>query len=357
MKKIISILLALVTVTACVGMISASAATSWPSLSQSNYCEFTAAGTIPVYRNSNCSTRGTSSPAKSYNAYIDPGDVCRIYSISSSSVLLAYPTSSGMRTGYVKRSAVLGVSAPTEKITSKGTAYTYATAGGKSWGYVERNDSVYRCGTSNGYVAVIYTARSGNRGFKYAYVTSSDYNGAIKGNSTPGGESTPVNTSSWQYPMANAYVCGNNWATYYSPRASAGRPYHACLDLGSRTGDGNVYAAASGTVAAVGYNSANGYFVIIRHTISGTTVYSFYAHLSTYSVSKGQSVSKGKKIGVFGNTGSASAGAHLHFAITNALYTGGGYYGYVSSISGNKCTYGGATYYNPAYVIQYNRLP
>lgn len=354
----ISILLAIVTVVVCVGSFSASAATSWPSLSQSNYCEFTAAKTIPVYRNSSCSTRGTTSPAKSYNAYIDPGDVCRIYSISSSSVLLAYPTSSGMRTGYVKRSAIFSVSAPTEKSTAKGTVYTYTTAGGKSYGYVERNDSVWCCSSTSGsYTAVIYTARSGNRAYKYGFVNTSAYNSTIKGSDNSVSNSTPVSASSWQYPMSSAYVCGNNWGSYYAARASAGRPYHAGLDLGSRTGDANVYAAANGTVAAVGYNSANGYFVVIRHTISGKTVYSFYAHLRSYSVSKGKNVSKGSKIGVFGNTGSASAGAHLHFAITNVLYSGGGYYGYVSYVSGNKCSYGGATYYNPAYVIQNNRLP
>lgn len=162
------------------------------------------------------------------------------------------------------------------------------------------------------------------------------------------------NELQWQYPMTNAYVCGNNWRTYYSARPS--RPYHVGLDLASRTGSTTVNAAASGTVAKVGYNSANGNYVVIRHTLSGKTVYSFYAHLRSYCVSVNQSVSKGQNIGVMGNTGSGSVGAHLHFAIADTLMSGS-YYGYVPYFTGNKTTYGGCTFYNPAYVISNNKLP
>ena len=158
--------------------------------------------------------------------------------------------------------------------------------------------------------------------------------------------------------MKDAYVCGNDWREYDSKRPS--RPYPGGIDSASRTGDKNVYAAADGTVVKTGFNSANGNYVIIKHKLSGTTVYSFYAHLKSISASSGKNISKGTKIGVFGNTGSGSAGTHLHFAITDKLSNNGGYYGYVGSFSGNKTTYPektGTTFYNPHYVIKYNKLP
>lgn len=54
-----------------------------------------------------------------------------------------------------------------------------------------------------------------------------------------------------------------------------------------------------------------GNYVCIK-TDSGQ--YHYYCHMSSRSVSKGQRVSKGTKIGVMGNTG-YSFGAHLHFEV------------------------------------------
>ncbi|MBR4026845.1 MAG: M23 family metallopeptidase, partial [Lachnospiraceae bacterium] len=163
--------------------------------------------------------------------------------------------------------------------------------------------------------------------------------------------------SSWEYPMKNTFVCGNNWRTYYSKSSS--RPYHVGIDIASKNGNSNVYAAANGTVVKTGYNSSNGYYVIIKHTLNSRTVYSFYAHLKASStvVKQGQVIEKGQKIAVFGNTGSSSAGAHLHFAITDKLLQNGGYYGYVTKVNGDKATYNGVTYFNPHYVVKNDKLP
>ncbi|MCD7892194.1 MAG: RICIN domain-containing protein [Erysipelotrichaceae bacterium] len=162
-------------------------------------------------------------------------------------------------------------------------------------------------------------------------------------------------TSSWQYPVSS-YTISQTWL-HYSKYASSSRPYHLGLDITSS--NKTIMAAASGTVVAVGRNgsgsSGNGNYVVIKHTLNGKTVYSFYAHLASYCVSKGTSVSKGTKIGVMGNTGNSS-GTHLHFAITNTLKSGS-YYGYGNVSSGNKVTYSGVTYYDPTYVIKNNKLP
>lgn len=160
--------------------------------------------------------------------------------------------------------------------------------------------------------------------------------------------------SSWRYPTSDCYVCGNDWGSYYRARPS--RPYHAGIDVKSRNGSTKVKAAASGTVAGVGYNSANGYYVVIKHKLSGKTIYSFYAHLKSYCVKKGQKIKKSDKIGVIGNTGSSSCGVHLHFAITDT-YKAGSYYGYIDRKPGKKQKYNGITYYNPHYIITKNKLP
>lgn len=222
------------------------------------------------------------------------------------------------------------------------------------WRFVSAGNGYYYIINANGCYLDVKdaTVRNGNN----VWVFSGNGTGAQKWKLTSVTNSSSSNTNtsaSWQYPMSSAYVCGNKWRSYYSARPS--RPYHVGLDLASRTGNTAIYAAADGTVAKCGYNSSNGNYVVLRHTLNGKTVYSFYAHLSSRSVSSGY-VSRGTKIGVMGNTGSGSSGAHLHFAIMDTLWSGS-YYGYVPYFSGNKVSYGGVTYYNPAYVIQYNRLP
>jgi len=84
MKKIISTILVLLTVVTLISAItSAAAAAAFPALSASSYCEFTATRTIPVFRDSARRTRGTSSPAQSYNAEIWNGDVCQIIELTA----------------------------------------------------------------------------------------------------------------------------------------------------------------------------------------------------------------------------------------------------------------------------------
>ena len=82
-RKLIAVMLVALTLVPMFAT-AAEAATSWPSLSSSKYLEFKATEQISVYRNTSCTTRGTSSPAKSYNAYISKNDVCKIIQITSS---------------------------------------------------------------------------------------------------------------------------------------------------------------------------------------------------------------------------------------------------------------------------------
>lgn len=181
-KRIITAVLAFTLFAGMLPLTSAvtvSAASTWPSLSNSAYCEFKATKTIYVYRDCLCRYRGTSSPSKWYNAYIETGDTCRILAVNANYILVKYPVGNSYRTGYIKRSSLFTVSAPTALASAKGKVTTYVSPGGTSYGYTENNDKVYACGTSGNYTLIIYTAKSGSRAYKLGYVRTSDYNTTI----------------------------------------------------------------------------------------------------------------------------------------------------------------------------------
>ena len=73
----------------------------------------------------------------------------------------------------------------------------------------------------------------------------------------------------------------------------------------------SVRAVTAGEVVSAGWAGSYGYEVIIAHP-DGT--YSQYAHLSAISVSEGQPVTSGQRIGRSGSTGN-STGPHLHFEV------------------------------------------
>ena len=345
-KRLLSLLLALVTLCSVIA-IPAFAASTWPSLSSSGYCEMISPGKISVYRDSSLKTPGTSNPARSYSAYVAKNDKIYILKVTESYTQLSYPTSSGRRIGFVKTSTLFGVTSPTEVITSKAkvTTYTGASTSSKS-GNTAVGDTVFKLGTTKGgYVLIMYTAVSGSRSMKAAFITKSDYE-KVKGNST----STSVTSSGWQWPMSGYWVT----QSFNNKTSSSSRPYHCGIDI--KSNNTNVYAAATGTVVYKGYSSGNGYHVVLSHNLNGTTVKTLYSHLSNYNScpAVGQTVSKGTQIGVMGSTGN-STGPHLHFAI----YTGSSNnpYGYASSSGSNKISYGGCVFYNPYYVISNGRLP
>lgn len=87
---------------------------------------------------------------------------------------------------------------------------------------------------------------------------------------------------------------------------------HAGVDYRANFGS-PVYAASSGIIldSEKGWNGGFGINVFISHGSGMTTR---YAHLSSYVVNSGQSVSKGQLIGYSGNSG-RSTGPHLHFEL------------------------------------------
>ncbi len=86
---------------------------------------------------------------------------------------------------------------------------------------------------------------------------------------------------------------------------------HTGLDFAASSGT-PVRAAASGTVVSTGYAGAYGNRVVIRH---GNGLETTYNHMSSISVSPGQKVSTGQRVGRVGSTGN-STGPHLHFEVS-----------------------------------------
>ena len=107
-----------------------------------------------------------------------------------------------------------------------------------------------------------------------------------------------------------------SWKGVSSPYGSRLHPvlrryiFHEGVDLKGRTGD-PVYAAKSGVVTYSGWMSGYGKLIIIDH---GNGYSTRYAHLSSISASKGESVERGSYIGAIGSTG-RTTGPHLHFEI------------------------------------------
>ncbi|UZN00578.1 M23 family metallopeptidase [Lysinibacillus sp. MHQ-1] len=101
---------------------------------------------------------------------------------------------------------------------------------------------------------------------------------------------------------------------------------HYGVDIANSSSNVPVHASSAGVInKAVGGCSNNGSigntcnggygnYVIVRHSIDGKTYDTLYAHLQSISVSVGQTVNQGDKIGVMGNSGS-STGQHVHFEI------------------------------------------
>ena len=129
------------------------------------------------------------------------------------------------------------------------------------------------------------------------------------------GTKQPVKVSSSSRGSSSRSGSGTmSWPTRGTLSSRFGRRWgrmHNGIDIAASKGT-PVYAADSGTVTYSAYNSGGyGNLIKISH---GNGVVTYYAHLSSRSVSKGQKVGKGQLIGYMGSTG-RSTGSHLHFEV------------------------------------------
>jgi endonuclease/exonuclease/phosphatase family metal-dependent hydrolase len=112
------------------------------------------------------------------------------------------------------------------------------------------------------------------------------------------------------YPVPAPYV-GNdvhNWhdsGAYWSA-------WHSGTDFGAPCGT-PVYAAHAGTIEVETGESWAGPW-LVKVTTGPGSLTTWYAHMRTVSVARGEPVQPGQQIGVVGNEGN-SAGCHLHFEV------------------------------------------
>lgn len=140
------------------------------------------------------------------------------------------------------------------------------------------------------------------------------------------------------------FPCGQVWAG--QTRSNHSPVNSVDFNRADDTGD-TVVASAAGKVTRVANegNTSYGRWIEIDH---GNGYRTRYAHLSTQTVSVGQSVSQGQKIGTVGNTG-GSSGPHLHYeqrkdgVAVKPVFNGttAYFFGTKSYTSKNACSGGG----------------
>lgn len=111
-------------------------------------------------------------------------------------------------------------------------------------------------------------------------------------------------------PVSGGYISARAYYSY--------EKFHGALDYAVSVGT-PVYAAADGVVMTTeNLSGSYGTYVVIRHA---NGLQSYYAHGKKGSivVSPGQTVKKGQKIMLSGNTGN-SQGPHLHFEVRKSPY-------------------------------------
>jgi murein DD-endopeptidase MepM/ murein hydrolase activator NlpD len=111
------------------------------------------------------------------------------------------------------------------------------------------------------------------------------------------------------FPIGGRITSGYGWREDpVRPRAGE-KTFHKAVDISGKMGD-PIKAAMQGTVLNIDSNPNLGNFIILGHGEYQT----LYAHLSAYSVKKGEEVKQGQEIGKIGSTG-YTTGPHLHFAV------------------------------------------
>ena len=88
------------------------------------------------------------------------------------------------------------------------------------------------------------------------------------------------------------------------------KSYHTGTDYRAKIGT-NIYASNNGIVALTMHRFYLGNVVYIDH---GRGAFSYYSHLKSFNVKKGQKIQKGQLLGKSGKTGRIT-GPHLHYAM------------------------------------------
>lgn len=117
--------------------------------------------------------------------------------------------------------------------------------------------------------------------------------------------------ATWQMPVVASRISSGFGKIRIDPTTPTGTRTHKGLDMTAPMG-APVHAARGGQVVRAGATTGGfGNLVVIDH---GGGIRSFYGHLSSIDVKKGDTVETGTLIGGVGSTG-RSSGPHLHFEV------------------------------------------
>ena len=146
-----------------------------------------------------------------------------------------------------------------------------------------------------------------------AVVTQADPDGKLKqllSAQSAGSVSRAASAGSLGAPLA-ALSTASPFGYRVSPITGGAGDFHRGQDYVAQCGT-SVLAAATGTVTFVGWHQyGGGNRVVVDH---GNGLETTYNHLSSISVTEGQTVSRGDVLALSGTTG-ASTGCHLHFEV------------------------------------------
>lgn len=118
----------------------------------------------------------------------------------------------------------------------------------------------------------------------------------------------------YQHPFPESTVTSEWGETAGRPNPHRGRDY--------APGGPPAPSIVVGRVVRSEYQSGLGNVVVIRNDVDGYNI--GYCHLAERWVSVGQRVGVGTMVGVVGNTGTLSAGRHLHFTVQQPAYSNPG---------------------------------
>lgn len=118
----------------------------------------------------------------------------------------------------------------------------------------------------------------------------------------------PVNPSSYDYTDPFGSMLGRSYP-------HTGSDYAVAYS--------EVYAPCEALVVATGWSDGNGNYVtcyLPGHDYDGVSggAYMGFIHLSSVNCAVGQTLQEGQKLGVSGNSGSNSRGAHLHVTLSTS---------------------------------------
>ncbi|MEV5782715.1 MULTISPECIES: M23 family metallopeptidase [Streptomyces] len=206
------------------------------------------------------------------------------------------------------------VSAPAGTAAEKSTAKTYVVKAGDTLAKIADRQHV-----SGGWKK-LYADNRAVVGGDPAHI-SPGLKLTIEGQSATAGAARPAVEAATAAKTADAgYTLPVEGATigtgYKVPGSMWSSGYHTGVDFVVPTGT-TIRSVAAGTVVSAGWGGAYGNQVVVQHADGR---YSQYAHMSALSVSAGQTVTAGQKLGLSGATGNVT-GPHLHFEIrTTPVY-------------------------------------